>query len=63
MVRKNDRKSFIGKITFIDFSDHHTSTVKLDCTLLVMAGIGVYVYGMFSIIASVFAYQDGLEGN
>ena len=27
-----------------------------------MAGIGVYVYGMFSIIGSVFAYQDGLEG-
>lgn len=39
-------------------SDHHASTVKLDCTLLVMAAVGVYVYGMFSIIGSVFAYQD-----
>jgi hypothetical protein len=38
--------------------DHHASTVKLDCTLLVMAAVGVYVYGMFSIIGSVFAYQD-----
>jgi hypothetical protein len=27
-----------------------------------MAGIGVYVYGMFSIMASIFAFQDGLEG-
>jgi Otopetrin len=39
-------------------ADHHASTVKLDCTLLVMAAVGVYVYGMFSIIGSVFAYQD-----
>jgi hypothetical protein len=44
------------------FPDHHASTIKLDCTLLVMAGIGVYVYGMFSIMASIFAFQDGLEG-
>lgn len=49
---------------YINFphSDHHSDTVKLDCTLLVMAGIGVYVYGMFSIMGSVFALQDGLEG-
>jgi len=39
-------------------ADHHASTVKLDCSLLVMAAVGVYVYGMFSIIGSVFAYQD-----
>lgn len=38
--------------------DHHASTVKLDCSLLVMAAVGVYVYGMFSIIGSVFAFQD-----
>lgn len=42
--------------------DHHADTVKLDCTLLVMAGIGVYVYGMFSIMGSIFAYQDDLPG-
>lgn len=27
-----------------------------------MAGIGVYVYGMFSIMGSVFALQDELPG-
>jgi hypothetical protein len=27
-----------------------------------MAGIGVYVYGMFSIMGSVFALQDDLPG-
>jgi Otopetrin len=43
-------------------SDHHASSIKLDCTLLVMAGIGVYVYGMFSILGSVFAFQDDLPG-
>lgn len=43
-------------------SDHHADTIKLDCTLLVMAGIGVYVYGMFSIMGSVFALQDDLPG-
>lgn len=36
--------------------------MKLDCTLLVLASIGVYVYGMFSIFGSVFAVQDGLPG-
>lgn len=44
------------------FADHHASTIKLDCTLLVMAGLGVYIYGMFSIMGSVFALQDDLPG-
>ncbi|CRK95797.1 CLUMA_CG009254, isoform A [Clunio marinus] len=42
--------------------DHHADTIKLDCTLLVVAGIGVYVYGMFSIMGSSFALQDNLPG-
>ena len=30
--------------------------------MLVLAGIGAYVYGTFSIMASAFAFQDGLPG-
>ncbi|KAG5678088.1 hypothetical protein PVAND_007790 [Polypedilum vanderplanki] len=44
-------------------NDHHADSVKLDCTLLVLAGLGVYVYGMFSIMGSVFAVQDDLPGS
>lgn len=62
MVKKQKSGKLYKEIKLLTFSDHHASTIKLDCTLLVMAGIGVYVYGMFSIMASVFAYQDGLEG-
>ncbi|CAO1365528.1 unnamed protein product, partial [Diamesa hyperborea] len=57
MFRMRDLK-FQKKIT----NDHHASTVKLDCTLLVLAGVGVYVYGMFSIMGSLFAIQDDLPG-
>jgi hypothetical protein len=39
-------------------NDHHASTVKLDCTLLVLAQIGVFVYAMFSILGSFFTMQD-----
>lgn len=42
--------------------DHHAESMKLDCTLLVLAGLGVYVYGMFSILGSFFAVQDDLPG-
>lgn len=45
------------------FLDHHAESVKLDCTLLILAGLGVYVYGMFSILGSVFAVQDNLPGS
>lgn len=39
---------------------HHASSVQLDCTLLVLAQTGVYVYGMFSIMGSYFSLnQDG----
>jgi hypothetical protein len=48
--------------SFLFNSDHHAESVKLDCTLLVLAGLGVYVYGMFSILGSVFAVQDDLPG-
>ena len=34
----------------------------MDCTLLVLAGVGVYVYGMFSIMGSLFAIQDNFPG-
>lgn len=38
----------------------HASSVKLDCTLLVLAQTGVYLYGMFSIMASYFTMtEDG----
>lgn len=30
----------------------------LDCTLLVLAQIGVFVYGTFSILGSIFAMED-----
>jgi hypothetical protein len=49
-------------ITIFIFVDHHTDSVKLDCTLLILAGLGVYVYGMFSIMGSIFAMQDGEPG-
>lgn len=43
--------------------DHHTDTVVLDCTLLVLAQTGVYVYGMFSIMASYFTLdKNGIDG-
>lgn len=41
---------------------HHASSVKLDCTLLVLAQTGVYVYGMFSIMASYFSIQEAGGG-
>lgn len=43
-------------------NDHHSSTVTLDCTLMVLAQTGVYLYGLFSIIGCYFAMLDNLEG-
>lgn len=45
-------------------NDHHADTVALDCTLLVLAQTGVYVYGMFSIMGSYFTLDDehGIDG-
>lgn len=43
-------------------NDHHCSTVSLDCTLLVLAQTGVYMYGLFSIIGCYFAMLDDLDG-
>ncbi|XP_037030150.1 proton channel OtopLc-like isoform X4 [Bradysia coprophila] len=45
-------------------SDHHADTVTLDCTLLVLAQTGVYLYGMFSIMGSYFTLDDehGIDG-
>ncbi|XP_062537000.1 proton channel OtopLc isoform X2 [Armigeres subalbatus] len=43
-------------------NDKHASSVSLDCTLLVLAQTGVYVYGMFSIVGSYFAIQQGIYG-
>jgi hypothetical protein len=45
-------------VIIIYILDHHASTVKLDCTLLVLAQIGVFVYAMFSIMGSYFTMQD-----
>lgn len=45
-------------LNFLPKTDHHASTVKLDCTLLVLAQIGVFVYGMFSILGNIFAMED-----
>nr|XP_029717767.1 proton channel OtopLc isoform X2 [Aedes albopictus]XP_029717768.1 proton channel OtopLc isoform X2 [Aedes albopictus] len=43
-------------------NDKHASSVSLDCTLLVLAQTGVYVYGMFSIVGSYFAIQKNIYG-
>lgn len=45
-------------------NEHHADTVALDCTLLVLAQTGVYVYGMFSIMGSYFTLDDehGIDG-
>ncbi|XP_055636582.1 proton channel OtopLc isoform X2 [Toxorhynchites rutilus septentrionalis] len=43
-------------------NDPHGSSVSLDCTLLVLAQTGVYVYGMFSIIGSYFSMKQGHSG-
>lgn len=43
-------------------NDHHSSSVSLDCTLLVLAQTGVYVYAMFSIMGCYFAMQDNITG-
>lgn len=44
-------------------NDHHGSTVALDCTLLILAQTGVYLYGMFSIVADYFAMLDNVNGS
>lgn len=44
-------------------NDHHSSTVALDCTLLVLAQTGVYLYGLFSIVGLYFAMLDGVSGS
>ncbi|XP_065090975.1 proton channel OtopLc-like isoform X2 [Ochlerotatus camptorhynchus] len=43
-------------------NDKHASSVSLDCTLLVLAQTGVYVYGMFSIVGSYFSIKQGIYG-
>lgn len=45
-------------------NDHQADTVALDCTLLVLAQTGVYVYGMFSIMGSYFTLDadHGIDG-
>lgn len=44
-------------------NDHHGSTVTLDCTLLILAQTGVYLYGSFSIIGCIFAMLDNISGS
>ncbi|XP_058823938.1 proton channel OtopLc-like isoform X1 [Topomyia yanbarensis] len=44
-------------------NDPHAGSVSLDCTLLVLAQTGVYVYGMFSIIGSYFSIKEGIVGS
>lgn len=41
---------------------HHSSKVNLDCTLLVVAQFGAYLYSIFSIIGNYFAIQDQIFG-
>uniref|UniRef100_A0A182Q0E2 Otopetrin n=1 Tax=Anopheles farauti TaxID=69004 RepID=A0A182Q0E2_9DIPT len=43
-------------------NDHHSGSISLDCTLLVLAQTGVYVYGMFSIVGSYFSMRQGVPG-
>lgn len=43
-------------------NDHSSSTVSLDCTLLVLAQTGVYSYGLFSIVGCFFAMIDNKDG-
>uniref|UniRef100_A0AAG5DJT8 Otopetrin n=1 Tax=Anopheles atroparvus TaxID=41427 RepID=A0AAG5DJT8_ANOAO len=44
-------------------NDHHAGSISLDCTLLVLAQTGVYVYGMFSIVGSYFSMQQDVVGS
>lgn len=44
-------------------NDTHGSAVALDCTLLVVAQTGVYLYGLFSIIGCYFAMLDDVSGS
>lgn len=41
---------------------HHASRITLDCTLLVVAQFGAYLYTIFSIIGNYFAIFDGIYG-
>lgn len=43
-------------------NEHYNSTVTLDCTLLVLAQTGVYLYGLFSILGCYFAIIDNKDG-
>ena len=52
MIRMRDLKYF-RKI-----NDHRTSSISLDCTLLVLAQTGIYLYCMFSIMGSYFTYHN-----
>lgn len=45
-----------------NLNEHHASTVSLDCTLLVLAQTGVYVYAMFSIMGCYFSMVDNHPG-
>ncbi|XP_055685221.1 proton channel OtopLc-like [Lutzomyia longipalpis] len=38
---------------------HENSGIGLDCTLLLLAQSGVYIYGIFSIIGNFFSISDG----
>ncbi|XP_058063538.1 proton channel OtopLc [Anopheles bellator] len=44
-------------------NDLHSGSVSLDCTLLVLAQTGVYVYGMFSIVGSYFSMKQDVPGS
>lgn len=41
----------------------HSGSVRLDCTLLVFAQTGVYLYGMFSIMGSYYSMGDDDDGS
>lgn len=44
-------------------NDQHDSQVKMDCTLLIVAQAGVYLYGSFSIIGGFFNATEGKDGS
>lgn len=44
-------------------SDHHASSITLDCTLLVLSQTGVYMYGLFSIIGNYFSIEENYYGS
>ncbi|CAD7090748.1 unnamed protein product [Hermetia illucens] len=52
----------IRDLKYLKGNDEHEHSMELDCTLLVLAQTGVYLYSMFSMMGSFYAIWRGDQG-